>query len=53
MNILNTAYRMTHELRTRYRRRRTQSILEGLPSHLRKDIGWPARDFDFDGNHCR
>jgi hypothetical protein len=29
-------------LRDAWRRRQTEKVLEGLPSEIRKDIGWPT-----------
>ncbi len=30
------------KLRDAWRRRQTERMLEGLPTEIRKDIGWPA-----------
>lgn len=33
-------------LRDAWRRRQNEQVLEGLPSEIRKDIGWPSTDND-------
>jgi len=30
------------KLQNAWRRRQTEKVLEGLPSEIRKDIGWPT-----------
>lgn len=42
MGILSFAEATARNLHERYHRRRTLRILENLPPHVRKDIGWPT-----------
>jgi hypothetical protein len=36
------------ELRDAWRRRQNEHVLEGLPTEIRKDIGWPSTDSHLD-----
>nr|CAD6413289.1 hypothetical protein REQ54_01130 [Rhizobium sp. Q54] len=36
--------RLASRVQAEWRHRRTERLLESLPSELRKDIGWPATD---------
>ncbi|MCO5064674.1 MAG: hypothetical protein M9924_09670 [Rhizobiaceae bacterium] len=38
--------RAAHHMRKRHEQIRAQRVLDSLPEYLRKDIGWPDREFE-------
>jgi hypothetical protein len=42
VSALRPAFLAALALRDAWRRRQTEKMLEGLPTEIRKDIGWPT-----------